>query len=154
MLLNFLPVSHVVDQQDLRKAVKNWTELQHFNTWTQMPGCKHGKLFIGRTWKKRADDLLQLDRHQLKLIAATLTGHVPVRGHLRAVGLYDGDPSCRFCGTGDRNSAAPCLLLRGLVCQRYNVLGELTVEPNVILCTATVKDLCLCISHTGLSKLC
>ena len=63
-----------------------------------MPGCKHGKLFIGRTWKKRADDLLQLDRHQLKLIAATLTGHAPVRGHLRAVGLYDGDPSCRFCG--------------------------------------------------------
>jgi hypothetical protein len=43
-----------------REAIKNWTELQHFNTWTQMPGCKHGKLFIGRPCKKRADDLLKL----------------------------------------------------------------------------------------------
>ena len=51
-----------------------------------MPGCRHGKLFIGRTCKKRADDLLKLDRHQLKLIAAIPTGHAPVRGHLRAIG--------------------------------------------------------------------
>ena len=51
-----------------------------------MPGCKHGKLFICRTCKKRADDLLKLDRHQLKLIAGILTGHDPVRVHLRTVG--------------------------------------------------------------------
>ena len=37
--------------------------------------------------------------------------------------------------------------------QRYNVSGELTTEPNVI-CTATVTNLRLFISHTGLSKLC
>ena len=78
-----------------------------------MPGSKHGKLFIGRTCKKRADELLKLDRHQPKLLAVILTGHAPVRGHLRTVGLYGGDQSCRFCGTGDRKSAAPCLLLRG-----------------------------------------
>ena len=81
-----------------REAIKNWTELQHFNKWTQMPGCKHGKLFIGRPCKKRADDLLKLNRHQLKLVVAILTGHAPVRGHLHTIGLFDGDPSCRFCG--------------------------------------------------------
>ena len=70
----------------VREAIKNWTELQHSDTWTQMPGCNHGKLFIGRPCKKRADDLLKLDWHQLKLIATTLTGHDPVRGHLRTVG--------------------------------------------------------------------
>jgi ribonuclease HI len=37
-----------------RDAIKNWTELQHFTTWTHKPGCKHGKLFIGRPCKKRA----------------------------------------------------------------------------------------------------
>jgi hypothetical protein len=40
---------------------------------------------------------------------------------------------------------------------RYSVtcvdLGELIIEPNVIL-TATVKDRCLFIRRTGLSKLC
>ena len=38
----------------VREAIKNWTELQHFNKRTQMPDCKHGKLFIGRPCKKRA----------------------------------------------------------------------------------------------------
>jgi hypothetical protein len=67
-------------------------------TWTQTPGCKHGKLFIGRPCKKSADDLLKLDRKQLKLTAAILTRHAPIRGHLRTIGLFDGDPSCRLCG--------------------------------------------------------
>jgi hypothetical protein len=37
--------------------------------------------------------------------------------------------------------------------QRYKRFWELTTEPNVIH-TATVKDLSLFITHTGLSKLC
>jgi hypothetical protein len=41
-----------------REAIKNWTEHQHFITWTKMPDCKHGKLFKGRLCKKRAEDLI------------------------------------------------------------------------------------------------
>jgi hypothetical protein len=81
-----------------REAIKNWTEHRHFITWTKMPGCKHGKLFIGRPCKKRAEDLLKLGRHQLKMVVAILTGHAPVRGHLHTMGPFDGDPSCRLCG--------------------------------------------------------
>jgi len=40
----------------------------------------YGKLFIGRPCKKRADDLLKLSRHKLKMVVAILTGHAPVRG--------------------------------------------------------------------------
>jgi hypothetical protein len=72
-----------------REAIKNWTEFQHFTTWTHKPGCKHGKLFIGRPCKKSADDLLKLDRHQLNLIAGILTGHAAVRSHMQTIGLYD-----------------------------------------------------------------
>jgi hypothetical protein len=36
-------------------------------------------------------------RHQLKMAVEILTGHAPVRGHLQTMGLYSGDPSCRFC---------------------------------------------------------
>jgi len=62
-----------------------------------VPGCRHGKLFIGRPCKKRADDLHKLGRHQLKMAVAILTGHAPVRGHLQIMGLFSGDPSPRFC---------------------------------------------------------
>jgi hypothetical protein len=65
-----------------REAIKSWTEYKHSKTWKTAPGCKHGKLFIGRPCKKRADDLLKLDRHQLKMAVAILTGHAPVRRHL------------------------------------------------------------------------
>jgi hypothetical protein len=44
------------------------------------------------TCKKRADDLLKLNRHQLKLPVAFLTGHAPVRGHLPTIGLFNEDP--------------------------------------------------------------
>jgi hypothetical protein len=40
---------------------------------------------------KRADDLLKLERHQLKMIVAILTGHAPVRGRLRIMGPFNGD---------------------------------------------------------------
>jgi len=49
-----------------REAIKSWTEHQHFSTSKHMPGCRHGKIFIGKQCKKRADDLLKLCRHQLK----------------------------------------------------------------------------------------
>jgi hypothetical protein len=61
-----------------------------------LPGHRHGKLFIGRPCKKRADDLLKLNTLQLKIVAI-LTGHAPVRGHLNIMGLFDGDPTCRVC---------------------------------------------------------
>jgi hypothetical protein len=118
-------------------------------------GCtsRHGKLFIGRPCKKRAEDLLKLDRHQLKLTAAILTGHAPVRGHLRTMSLFDGDPSCRLCGLETQTLQHLVCCCEALSGQRYNVLGELTIEPNVIR-TVTVKDLCLFIGNTGLYKLC
>jgi len=49
-----------------REAIKNWTEHQHLSTWKDISGCRHGKLFVGKPCKKRADDLLKLGRHQLK----------------------------------------------------------------------------------------
>jgi len=43
----------------VREAIKNWTEMHHLRAWTDLPGLRHGKLFIGRPCKKRADDLLK-----------------------------------------------------------------------------------------------
>jgi hypothetical protein len=70
-----------------REAIKNWVEQQHLKTWNDKPGCRHGKLFISKPCKKRADDLLRLSRHQLKMAVAFLTGHAPVRERLRIMGL-------------------------------------------------------------------
>jgi len=64
----------------VRGAIKSWTEVQQLRAWIDLPGLRHSKLFIGGPCKKRADDLLKLSRHQLKMVTAIYTGHAPVRG--------------------------------------------------------------------------
>jgi hypothetical protein len=71
---------------------------------------------------------------------------------LRTIGLFDGDPSCRFSGMETETVQHLVCRCETLSRQRYNVFGELIMEPKD-LCTATVKDLCLFIRNTGLSKL-
>jgi hypothetical protein len=66
-----------------REAIGVWTMKQHFCTWRDLTGHRHGKLYISGPCKKRADDLLKLSRYQLKMVVAVLTGHAPVRKHLR-----------------------------------------------------------------------
>jgi hypothetical protein len=118
-----------------------------------MPSCRHGKLLIDRPCKKRADDLLKLGRHQLKAAVAFLTEHAPVRGHLRIIGLFNGDPSCRFCGMETETVQHIICCCEALSCQRYNVFGKLSVEPKEIS-TASVRDLFLSIRATGILNLC
>ena len=42
-------------------------------------------------------DLLQLDRSKLRRAIALITGHGQFRKHLRTVGLYNGEITCRLC---------------------------------------------------------
>jgi len=137
----------------VREAIQKWTKVQHHRAWIDMPVLRHGKLFIGRPCKKRADDLLKLSRHELKMVTAIYTGHAPVRGHLHTIGLFDGDPICRFCGMETETVQHIICWCEALACKRYNVFGRLTVQPKDIS-TASVRDLCLFIRGTGLLNLC
>jgi hypothetical protein len=84
-----------------REAIRTWTMDQHHRIWRDVPGLKDGKLFISGPCGKRAEDLLRLRRHQLRTAMAILTGLAPVRTHLRALGLFEDDPACRFCRQED-----------------------------------------------------
>jgi hypothetical protein len=128
-------------------------EAINHSAWRNLPGHWHGKLFIGRPCKKRADDLLKLSRHQLKMVVAILTGHAPVRGHLYVMGLFEGDPTCRFCRKKTEIVQHIICCCEVLAHQWYNVLGNPLVEPKD-LSTASVRDLCLFIRSTGLLNLC
>jgi hypothetical protein len=118
-----------------------------------MSGCRHGKPFIGRPCKKRADDLLKLGRHQLKMAVAILTGQAPVRGHLPIMGLFNGDPSCRFCWMETETVQHIARYCEALARQRYNIFGKSFVEPNNIS-TASLRDFCLFVRDRGILNLC
>jgi hypothetical protein len=101
----------------------------------------------------RADDLLKLGRHQLKMAVAILTGACPVRGHLQTMGLYSGDPSCTFCRMEIETVQHITCCCEALARQRYNIFGKPFVEPKEIS-TASFRDLCLFIRDTRIMNLC
>ena len=114
-----------------REAIKSWTEYQHSTTWKTVPGCRHGKRFISRPCKKRADDLIKLRRHQIKMVVAILTVHAPVKEHLRIMGLFSGDPFCRFCRMETETVQHITCSCEALARQRYNIFGELFAKPKI-----------------------
>ena len=65
-------------------AVKNWTEIQHI-AWNNLPGHRHGKLFVSWPCKESTEDLLKLSRYQLRTVVAFLTGDARVKKHYRPV---------------------------------------------------------------------
>ena len=86
------------------------------------------------------------------MVVATLTGHAPVRGHLYTMGLFDGNPTCRFCRKEIETMQHIICCCVALAHQRYNVFGNPSVEPKDIN-TASVRDRCLFIRGTGLLNL-
>jgi hypothetical protein len=87
------------------------------------------------------------------MVVAILTGHAAVRGHLYIMGLFDGDPTCRFCRKETETVRHIICCCEALDPQRYSVFGNWLVEPKDIN-TASVNDLCLFIRGTGLLNLC
>jgi hypothetical protein len=132
----------------VREAIRAWTK-KHLCTWRNLTGHRHGKLFISGPCGQRADNLLKISRRQLRMVVKILTGHAPVRKHLHTMGLFNWDPTCRFCGKETKTVQHIICCCEALAHQRYNVLGSLEVEPTDI-CAASVRDLCLLIRGTGL----
>jgi hypothetical protein len=87
------------------------------------------------------------------MVVAILTGHVLVRRHMYIMGLFNGDPTCRFCRMETETVRHIICCCEVLARQRYNVFGKLIAEPQDIS-TASVRDLCLFIRGTGLLNLC
>jgi len=85
------------------------------------------------------------------MVVAIFTRHAPVRGHLYIMGLFDGDPTCRFCRM-ETEAVQHICCCEALARQRYNVFVKLIAEPRDIS-TASVRDLCLLIRGIGLLNL-
>jgi hypothetical protein len=70
--------------------------------------------------------------------------------HLHIMGLFGGDPICRFCRIQTETVFHIICCCEALACLRYNFFGKLFAEPKDI-CMASLKDLSLFIRETGLA---
>jgi hypothetical protein len=81
-------------------------------------------------------------------IVAILTRHAPVGTPLCSMGLFDGDPTCRFCRKETETLQHIICRCEALARRRFNVFGNPVVEPKDIS-TDSVMDLCLFIRGRG-----
>jgi hypothetical protein len=68
------------------------------------------------------------------------------------MGLFDGDPTCRFCRKETETVQHIICCCEALASQRYNIFGNLFVEPKEIS-TVSVRNLCFYVKGTGLLNL-
>jgi len=61
------------------------------------------------------------------MVVAILTGHAVVRGHLYIMGLFVGDPTCRFCRMETETVQHIICCCEAFAGQRYKVFGKLLV---------------------------
>jgi hypothetical protein len=87
------------------------------------------------------------------MVVAILTEHVPVRRHLYIMGLFGGDPTCRFFRMETETVQHIIRCCEALARQCYNIFAKLIAEPKDIS-TASVRDLYLFTRGTGLLNLC
>jgi hypothetical protein len=87
------------------------------------------------------------------MAVAIHTGHAAVRGHLRTMGLFNGDPSCRICRVETETVQHITCYCEVLARQRYNIFWKPFVEPKD-MSTASLRDLCLFIRDRGILYLC
>jgi predicted amidophosphoribosyltransferase len=87
------------------------------------------------------------------MITAVYTGHAPVRGHLFNIGLFEGDPICRYCGMETETVQHIVCRCEALARQRYEVFGKLSTEPKDIS-TASIWELYLFIRSAGIVRVC
>jgi hypothetical protein len=86
------------------------------------------------------------------MIVAVLTAHAAVRTHLHTMGLFEGDPTGKFCRKDTETVQHIVCCCEALAPQRNSIFRTLFVEPKDIS-TASARDLCLFMSDTGLLNL-
>jgi hypothetical protein len=79
--------------------------------------------------------------------------HLAVDEVIVKLGLFSGDPSCRFCRMETETVQHITCCCEALARQCYNIFGKPFLEPKDIS-TATLRDLCLFTRDTGILNLC
>jgi hypothetical protein len=87
------------------------------------------------------------------MAVAVVTEHAAVRTHLYITGLFDGDPTCRFCRMETETVRHIIGCCEALGRQLYNFFGKLCAEPEDII-KASVRDLCVFVTGIGLLNRC
>jgi hypothetical protein len=122
------------------RAVKDWMNRNHNEQWESIMGLKQAKKLISGPSAKRSEDLLKLNKNQLRWIVRLFTGHCHLKGHLFKLGLTD-NPTCERCLEEDESATHVLCDYEAIAYLRFHHLGQFFTEPGDYYVTPISKVL-------------
>jgi ribonuclease HI len=87
----------------VKKAVRDCTNRNHKKYWESLTGLKQAKGFLQGLSVRRTEELLKLNRNQLRWVTGLLTRHCHLKGHLFKMGLTE-SPTYERCLEKDESA--------------------------------------------------
>jgi ribonuclease HI len=114
-----------------KKAVRDWMSRIHKEYWESLTGLKTDKGTYTRALyqKKKAKDLLRLNRDQLRWVVGLLTGHCHLKRHLFKLGIT-ADPICVRCLEDNESSIHVLCDCEAVAYTRFRHLGQYFMERS------------------------
>jgi hypothetical protein len=112
-----------------KKAVRDWTNRDHKKYWESLTGLRQPKGFLQGPSVRRTNELLRLNRNQLRWVTGLLTGHFRLKGHLLKMGLTN-SPTCERCIEKDESATHILCECEAIAYLRFHHLGHYFMEPG------------------------
>jgi hypothetical protein len=127
--LGFLNKLIAVLSFHLLPVLSEFGSLTFPSLWESAIGLRQAKGLILGPSAKRTNDLLKLNRLQLRLEVGLFTGHCGLKGHLFKLGLAD-DPTCERCLEEHGSGTDVLYDCEAIVYLRFRNLGQYFLEPS------------------------
>ena len=118
-------------------AIKDWEQKRKLMSWRTTKGQSQAKsLFSYSTsWTKK---VLSLSKLELRKLTGALTGHCPVRYHLKNMGKAP-DSTCRFCQEATETARHLLCECEAVHQKRLRHLGSWFLKPEQVMDVAPRK---------------
>lgn len=120
----FLPIP----QSLCNAALRDWMRAEQERYWSAYSGGVHAKRFFEKPDKKWSQNLLNMDRCQIRRVIGAITGHCGLNKHLTTMGLLN-NPSCS-CGLSEETGLHIICECPKFSTLRHRILGNHTVDPS------------------------
>jgi ribonuclease HI len=111
--------------------VKRWTEAKRIKYWTDTQGLKTSKVLLQTYNKVREEELIELNKKDLRIATGLLTGHCCLNYNLKIMKLSE-NSTCRYCLREEETSTHILCICESLANSRKTHLGNSLMEPSEI----------------------
>jgi hypothetical protein len=112
-----------------RGVITDWTSRKHEEHWQSIRGQRQAKGFLKKTSARKAGELFNLSRNQLRIMTGLLTGHCHLKGHLFKLGLLN-SPDCNRCKQASEMASHVLCDCEALATLRFRHLGHHFMKPG------------------------